>query len=170
MAAVEQTDADQEAPEKKKKSGGGLMQTIILVLLLLVLALGGFIAWKLVTLKVSILTGSHAVVTATDQADKPGIFVGMDNITVNLADTDQSRFLRVKMKLEVKGKQAEKLVKINSAQIKDLVITILSSKTFDDVRTPQGKFALKEELAYRINQLIGGHPITDVYFTDFVAQ
>lgn len=170
MAAVEQTDADQEAPEKKKKSGGGLMQTIILVLLLLVLALGGFIAWKLVTLKASILTGSHAAVTTADQADKPGIFVDMDNITVNLADTDQSRFLRVKMKLEVNGKQGEKLVKMNSAQIKDLVITILSSKTFDDVRTPQGKFALKEELAYRINQLIGGHPINDVYFTDFVAQ
>ena len=169
MAAEEAKDAEQGESKKKKKSSGGLLQMIILVLLLVLLALGGFIAWKLVTLKVPLLS-SHPQAASTDAPPKPGIFVAMDNITVNLADTDQSRFLRVKLKLEAQGKDAEKRIKENSAQIKDLVITILSSKTFNDVRTPQGKFALKEELAYRINQLIGGHPVNDVYFTDFVAQ
>jgi flagellar FliL protein len=170
MAAVEATDADQDEPKKKKKSSGSLLQMIILVLLLVLLALGGFIAWKLVTLKVPLLSGHAPAAASADAMPKPGIFIAMDNITVNLADTDQSRFLRVKMKLEARDKDAEKRIKANNAQIKDLVITILSSKTFDDVRTPQGKFALKEELAYRINQLVGGHPVNDVYFTDFVAQ
>jgi len=169
MAAVEATDSEQEEPKKKKS--GGLLQIIILVLLLVLLALGGFIAWKLVTLKVPLLSSHPQAAAAADDAPpKPGIFIAMDNITVNLADTDQSRFLRVKMKIEARDKAAEKRIKDNNAQIKDLVITILSSKTFNDVRTPQGKFALKEELAYRINQLIGGHPVNDVYFTDFVAQ
>ena len=169
MAAVEADDELETKKKKKKKSSGNLLQVIILVLLVAVLALGGFIAWKLVTLKVPLF--SNSMPNAVTQAPaKPGIFIAMDNITVNLADTDQSRFLRVKMKIEARDKAAEALIKANNAQIKDLVITILSSKTFNDVRTPQGKFALKEELSYRINQLIGGHPVNDVYFTDFVAQ
>jgi flagellar FliL protein len=170
MAAEEAKDGEQDESKKKKKSSGGLLQMIILVLLLVLLALGGFIAWKLVTLKVPLLSSHTPPAASTDAPRKLGIFVPMDNITVNLADTDQNRFLRVKLKLEAQDKAAEKRIKDNSAQIKDLVITILSSKTFNDVRTPQGKFALKEELAYRINQLVGGHPVNDVYFTDFVAQ
>ncbi|HKJ82705.1 MAG TPA: flagellar basal body-associated FliL family protein [Mariprofundaceae bacterium] len=173
--ADEQVEGEVEEKGKKKKSSGGMLQKIILILLVLLLGLGGFIAWKLVTLKTPVLSGqagSHSGSASADQKaqDKPGIYMSLDDITVNLADVEEARFLRAKIKLEVKDKQAEKSVKANMARVKDLIITVLSSKTFDDVRTSQGKFALKEELAYRINRAIGGHPVLDVYFTNFVAQ
>jgi len=170
-------ETDNDTPEKegkKKPSSGNLLQIIILVLLLVVLGLGGFIAWKLVNLKIPLLSGQPQISQQTSQpektGEKPGILVELDNITVNLADTEESRFLRVKIKLEVKNEKDQAKIDAFKTQIKDLIITLLSEKTFNDVRTSQGKFALKEELAWRINSFIGGRPVKNLYFSGFVAQ
>jgi len=173
--AKKETDNDApEEEEKKKSSPRNILQIIILVLLLSVLGLGGFIAWKLVNLKIPLLTGQAQISQQTSQAEKtghkPGILVELDNITVNLADTEESRFLRVKIKLEVENEKAQTKIDAFKTQIKDLIITLLSSKTFNDVRTSQGKFALKEELVWRINRFIGGRPVKNLYFSGFVAQ
>jgi len=173
--AKKETDNDApEEKEKKKSSSGNILQIIILVLLLAVLGLGGFIAWKLINLKIPLLTGQSQISQQTSQtektAQKPGILVELDNITVNLADTEESRFLRVKIKLEVENEKDKSKIDAFKTQIKDLIITLLSGKTFNDVRTSQGKFALKEELVWRINRFIGGRPVKNLYFSGFVAQ
>jgi len=173
--AKKETDNDApEEKEKKKSSSGNILQIIILVLLLAVLGLGGFIAWKLINLKIPLLTGQSQISQQTSQtektAQKPGILVELDNITVNLADTEESRFLRVKIKLEVENEKDKSKIDAFKTQIKDLIITLLSGKTFSDVRTSQGKFALKEELVWRINRFIGGRPVKNLYFSGFVAQ
>ena len=158
-----------EGQEEKKGSSISIFQIIIVVLLVAVLGLGGFIAWKLINLEIPVAQTGQ---TATEDIPEagPGILIDMENITINLADEDESRFLRVKMKLEVKDEESKAKVDAFNAQIKDLIITTLSSKTFDDVRTPQGKYNLKEELIYRINSFIGGEPVKNMFFSDFVAQ
>ncbi|MBN4077210.1 flagellar basal body-associated FliL family protein, partial [Mariprofundus ferrooxydans] len=151
---------------------------INLVLLVLVLAVGGFVAWKLISMEQPAEqaattiepTDNTAIPEAEDETDAPPVFMEIDNITVNLADTDQSRFLRTKIKLEVRNEEAKTKVNENMIKINDLVITILSSKKFSEIRTPQGKYALKEDLIYRMNRAVGGKPIKNLYFTDFVSQ
>jgi len=170
--------ADNEDGEEEKKSGGGLLPIINLVLLVLVLAVGGFVAWKLMSMEQPAETTDTAIEQtnatkipeADDDPDAPPLFMGIDNITVNLADTDQSRFLRAKIKLEVRNEEAQAKVTENMVKINDLVITLLSSKKFSEIRTPQGKYALKENLIYRMNRAVGGKPIKKLYFTDFVSQ
>jgi len=159
-----------EEQEEKKKSSISIVQIIIIVLLLAVLGLGGFIAWKLVNLDMPAAQTEQMEAESAAAAAGPGILIDMENITINLADEDESRFLRVKMKLEVKDEESKAKVDAFNAQIKDLIITTLSSKTFDDVRTPQGKYNLKEELIYRINTFVGGEPVKNMFFSDFVAQ
>ena len=159
-----------EDQEGKKSSSISIFQIIIIALLLAVLGLGGFIAWKLVNLEIPTAQNDQLVAENAAAAAGPGILIDMENITINLADEDESRFLRIKMKLEVKDEEAKGKVDAFNAQIKDLIITTLSSKTFDDVRTPQGKYNLKEELIYRINSFIGGEPVKNMFFSDFVAQ
>ena len=39
-------------------------------------------------------------------------------------------------------------------KIRDLLLTLLSSKTFDDVRTPEGKQQLREEIIAHVNQVL----------------
>ncbi len=171
---------EKEAQEQEKKSGGGLLPIINLVLLVLLLGVGGFIAWELMQLKqqqpAATQTAQAAksedatIPEAEDDSGKPPVLMDLDNITVNLADTDTSRFLRTKIKLALRNEEAKAKIEANKAKINDLVITLLSSKKFADIRTPQGKYALKEELVYRINHAVGGKPVKTLYFTDFVSQ
>ncbi|MDQ6970728.1 MAG: flagellar basal body-associated FliL family protein [Mariprofundus sp.] len=169
---------NEEGEDKGKSGGGGLLPIINLVLLVLVLAVGGFVAWKLISMEqpteqsVAAVEQSDetTIPEADDETDAPPVFMDIDNITVNLADTDQSRFLRTKIKLEVRNEEAKIKVNENMIKINDLVITILSSKKFSEIRTPQGKYALKEDLVYRMNRAVGGKPIKNLYFTDFVSQ
>jgi len=171
--------ADNEESDDKGKSGGGILPIINLVLLVLVLAVGGFVAWKLMSMDQPAeeptatnveQTDATAIPEAEDDTGQPPVLMDMDNITVNLADTDQSRFLRTKIKLEVRNEEAKTKVNEYMVKINDLVITILSSKKFSEIRTPQGKYALKEDLIYRMNRAVGGKPIKNIYFTDFVSQ
>lgn len=164
-----ENDGSQEQGEKKK-SPISIFQIIIIVLLLAVLGLGSFIAWKLINLEIPAAADEQQQALEEPAATGPGILIDMENITINLADEDESRFLRIKMKLEVKDEESRAKVDAYNAQIKDLIITTLSSKTFDDVRTPQGKYNLKEELIYRINSFVGGEPVKNMFFSDFVAQ
>jgi len=170
--------ADAEKKEKEKSSGG-LLPVINLVLLVLVLAVGGFVAWKLISIgktpaeagKPAITqTGDTTIPEAADENKGPPIMLDVADITVNLADTDQNRYLRAKIKLQVRNDAAKAKVTENMAKVNDLIITLLGSKKFSDIRTPQGKYALKEDLVYRLNRLLGGHPIKNLYFTDFVSQ
>jgi len=172
-------DKDAKEQEQEKKSGGGLLPIINLVLLVLLLGVGGFIAWELMQLKQqpaasqtaqAAKSEDAAIPEAEDDSGKPPVLMDMDNITVNLADTDASRFLRTKIKLALRSEDAKAKIEANKAKINDLVITVLSSKKFADIRTPQGKYALKEELVYRINRAVGGKPVKTLYFTDFVSQ
>jgi flagellar FliL protein len=165
---------------KEKSGGGGLLPIINLVLLVLVLAVGGFIAWKLISMEQLATeqpaatavqqTDDTAIPEAEDDSDEPPVSMDLDNLTINLADTDRDRYLRVKITLELRNEEAKAKVSENMVKIKDLLISSISGKKFSEIRTPQGKYELKLDLIYRINRIVGGKPIKNLYFADFVSQ
>ncbi len=166
--------------ETPKKAKGGLLPIINFVLLLILLGIGGFIAWKMMSMEQTSAPSSQeetakgeAVEIPEAEDEDPGappVFLDLADITINLADTDISRFLRAKIKLELKNEDVRPRVEQHMVEINDMVLTLLSSKTFAEIRTPQGKYDLKEDLVYRINRLVGGKPVKNMYFTDFVSQ
>ncbi len=54
--------------------------------------------------------------------------------------------------------------------IDDIVTTMLSSKTFKDIATIEGKQQLKQELMTQVNTALGYQGIINIYFTEFVVQ
>ena len=56
------------------------------------------------------------------------------------------------------------------AQVRDAILTLLTSKTFGEVRTPQGKALLREELINRTNHVVHRDVVKAVYFTEFIVQ
>lgn len=54
--------------------------------------------------------------------------------------------------------------------IDDAVVTIISSKTFEDLYTAQGKENLRLELSNLITQRLPDYHILSVYLTEFVVQ
>jgi len=47
---------------------------------------------------------------------------------------------------------------------------LLTSKTFDEIRTPEGKQDLREEIIRRVNQTLDRDVVKAVYFTEFIVQ
>ena len=55
-------------------------------------------------------------------------------------------------------------------QLRDAILLILTSKSFEDIFRPEGKLRLKNELISRINQSLPDAGIRSLYFTEFVVQ
>ena len=53
---------------------------------------------------------------------------------------------------------------------RDMLLTLFSSKTFADVRTPQGKAVLREEIVNRMNTVLNEDAVKAIYFTEFIVQ
>lgn len=56
------------------------------------------------------------------------------------------------------------------AQIRDIINTILASKYYRDLATPEGKENLKLEIKNEINNILTNGKIKDVYFLKFILQ
>jgi flagellar FliL protein len=97
----------------------------------------------------------------------------MGEFVVNLADTEEAHFLRATMELEQNFGSApifsEELTNRHS-QMRDITLQVMSSKTSKEMRTPEGKEALKQEVKERINSVLAKGQIARVYFTEFAVQ
>jgi len=99
-----------------------------------------------------------------------GIPVDMGSFTINLADADGPRYLKVVVKVTVSAEETEEEVKYREAQMRDVVISYLSSLTLDDTKGARAKEDLRESLRKRMNNLLRSGEVMDVFFTEFVTQ
>lgn len=106
------------------------------------------------------------------QSDLPrstGMVLPLPPVTVNLADPNGRRYLKLGMEVEVNADVANEL-KAQNARIRDAIIMLLAGKTYGEVASPDGKVLLKAEIAARLNQILGAQRVVRVYLTDFVVQ
>ncbi|MFP4212531.1 MAG: flagellar basal body-associated protein FliL [Desulfohalobiaceae bacterium] len=96
--------------------------------------------------------------------------VSLPTLLVNLADPMGKRFIKVSIDLEVEDKKAESSIQDNMPRIKDALIMLLSSKSFDQISSMENKMALKGEIVERVNQILGKSVVQEIYFTEFVIQ
>ncbi|MCM0754087.1 flagellar basal body-associated FliL family protein [Desulfovibrio aminophilus] len=166
-------DNKQEKPKKKK----GLIKWIILAVLLLALGGGGFVAYKM------FLAKPPADPAQAEQAQpeghgkegkdaKPaeGQVVSLPVFLVNLADPLGRRYLKLAMDVEVKDEAAKAEIAKNEAKIKDALLLLLSSKTYQELSTLDAKIQLKQDIVQRLNLILGNGKVIQVYFTEMVIQ
>lgn len=106
------------------------------------------------------------------QSDLPrsgGMVLPLPPVTVNLADPNGRRYLKLGMEVEVNGDVANEL-KAQNARIRDSIIMLLAGKSYGEIASPDGKVLLKAEIAARLNQILGAQRVIRVYLTDFVVQ
>jgi len=106
----------------------------------------------------------------TAESKSQGHMYKMEPFLVNLLDPAQLRYLKITLHLETdQGKAGEEYEK-RLPQLRDGVLTILSSKNYKDIITAEGKSALRDEIKAKLNQLLSGFKVQNVYFTEFVVQ
>lgn len=96
--------------------------------------------------------------------------VPLPQFTVNLADPPGNRYLKIGMEVEFNTPESAKEVQDQIARVRDAIILLLSSKTVQQLSSAEGKVMLKNEVASRLNQVLGASRVVRVYFTDFVIQ
>ncbi len=99
-----------------------------------------------------------------------GTIFALDTFIVNIGDGDRDRYLKLKAELELSKEVVAKEIEQRLPQIRDLMISLLGGKSFDDVRSIEGKNLLREEMLQRINALLVTGTARSVFFTEFVVQ
>lgn len=174
--------------EGKKKSK--LKLIIILVVALLVLGGGGFAAYKFFLAPKDpavVEEGKGGPTTAAEgeagqaakgkegegkkgEAAAKSITYPLDPFIVNLADPVGNRYLKVRLALDLSSAALQTEVENRVPLLRDSILLLLSSKTFAEINSMEGKLKLRGEILHRINQALKTGKVTTIYFTEFVVQ
>jgi flagellar FliL protein len=97
-------------------------------------------------------------------------FFTIESIVVNPAGTAGTRFLSCSVSFQMADDKAHSTFERAEVQIKDLLITILSSKSVDELSDITSRNKMRREILNAANQMITPAAAKAVYLTDFVLQ
>lgn len=162
----------EEGQEKKK---GSKLKLIIIVLLVLLLGAAGYFAYNKFMGGADTPPEEAAQEQPADSGNgeaspEGAVIVSLDTFTVNLADPLGRRYLKITMDVELTGEDAATQLESENPKVKDRIITLLTSMSYADISSPEGKLLLKNEIVDRLNQILGGSKVLNVYFTEFIVQ
>ncbi len=166
--------ADKDQNENAPPAGGS--KKILLALgLTNILTLGGlgyFVAVK----------GADSANAATEQAPEEekvvpnefekelGPTVELGTFTINLADASQNRYLKAILKGSVNTEVTQEEVEAREPQIRDVIISYLSSLTVKETQGARAKATIRDNLRKRLNNILRTGEIEKIYLTEFVTQ
>lgn len=157
--------AEEQVKEEVGKSGSKKKLIFILIPVILLLIGGGAGAYFFLTHKKKESTKQMVVAPK-----KLGVMYDLGSFLVNLADKNANTYAKVSITLELSNEKVQQEVVKRLPIIKDAVINLLSSKTYDEIRTPEGKEELRLELIKRINAILVTGGVQNIYFTQFIVQ
>jgi flagellar protein FliL len=169
--AEEQVEKEgQEAQEGEPKKGLPLNLIIIGVLVLCLMG-GGFYAWK--SGLISKFTGKkEAAVEKKTETEKSeiGSIYELESFIVNLSGGSGNNYLKIKISIELNKEELKIELEKRLPQFRDAILSLLSSKTYSEVKTIEGKSQIRAEIMTIMNQYLKTGKITNVYFSDFIVQ
>jgi flagellar FliL protein len=167
---AQETDTQKEVWAKRSTS-----TLILLAIVAIMLGAGGHIGWT------SLMKGKYqekneeprvSKSNSTSKEDETKMVFPLESFIVNLADNTGlgKRYLKVTLAMEVNEEDEKKMVEAHTAELRDTILLLLSSRSFKEISTMDGKLELKQALLSRINQAIGRVVVRKLYFTEFVVQ
>ncbi len=137
----------------------------------------------------------------SEQLDKPekGIVLDLGDFTMNLGDIEPRRYLKANVAIEITNPEPEALAEPPKKEgghgghgeaapadpkaaivaemeqykpaIRDSIITVLTSKTYDELSTTAGKELAKQQIAEAVNGIFDGErEVIRVSFSQFIMQ
>ncbi|HEX4925103.1 MAG TPA: flagellar basal body-associated FliL family protein [Bdellovibrionales bacterium] len=97
-----------------------------------------------------------------------GTLIPMETFLVNLAGSRGNKVAKINLELEVDGPKVQEEIEKRKPQVRDIIIILLSGKTFEQVSTKEGKDALRDEIRDTVNSFLTKGLIKRVYFTEFI--
>lgn len=168
----------QVAPAKKKSRKKLIM--IALIVILLGGGGGGFYYWR-VRAASTALAAKEAAGKKDHSGDEnvkaEGEDAGVNQVIelqpfiVNLADKNESRYLRMTISLGVASEGGEhKPDPLFTTKIRNAILATISTQTSEQILTVEGKAALRKEMLDAARGAAHEPEILTIYITDFIIQ
>ena len=145
-------------------------RAIVTVTVLVALVAGGASVWFI---QQRARAGDPPV--AHESSSAPKYLVHLDEFTVNLADPEETHFLRVAIDLgadrPLESPQKEKSAPAAPVpQIRDTILAVLTVCKASELLNPEGKARLKKTLIDALNRDVPEIGVREIYFTEFLVQ
>ncbi len=162
------------SPESQQKPKSRKFLFIIIAAVVLLMAGAGFFALRHFK-GAKPVADAHAAVPSEETGGRHGMksTLSLEPFLVNLADTENPRFLKVTFRLGLsEAKLGEELAAdpVALAAARDTIISLLSTKTADQILTSEGKDHLRDEVRTKVNAVLPKGKVGEVYIVDFVVQ
>lgn len=96
-----------------------------------------------------------------------GVQFPLESFLVNLASSEGPKFLQLQMQLELSSPSVEEELIRKKAVIRDSIISLLTSRSYNDLRQTEGMEKLRTDIKGRVNNLLSTGKIQQVFFTQF---
>ncbi len=117
-----------------------------------------------------VIKGEHATEEKEKKEEKSisQKIIPLETFIVNLAGSKGRRVAKVNMELAVESENVATEIDQRRAQVRDIIIILLSGKSYDQVANKEGKDQLKEQIKDTVNAFLTKGKIKEVYFTEFI--
>ena len=105
---------------------------------------------------------------AKEHEEFTGKMVPLEMFLVNLSGAKGNKLLKVTLELEVDNEKVQEEIDKRKPQIRDIIIILLSSKTYTGVSSAEGKDTLREEIKDTLNSFLTRGKVSKVLFTEFI--
>ena len=105
---------------------------------------------------------------AAEEEEFIGKLVPLETFLVNLAGTRGGKLMKINMSLEVGNDEVQAEIEKRKPQIRDIILILLSSKTYDQVSNREGKDILRDEIKNTVNSFLTKGQVKRVLFTEFL--
>jgi flagellar FliL protein len=169
---MSEQQSNQEAAPKKKKSG----KLMLIIILVVVLGAGGGAGFYFG--KVRAAAPAAATAEKGDKKDGKEHGEGDEDVKhvielapfiVNLADDNESRYLRMTISLGV-DEAEEKVDPLYTTKIRNAILATVTNKKSEEILTTEGKTKLREEILAAAKSAAKKPEVLAIYITDFIVQ
>lgn len=105
---------------------------------------------------------------------KPATYLPFRTMVVNFSQKGPARFLQVDMQAMVFSPAVSAAIETHMPAIRNDILLLLGSQTYESVSTREGKEQLREQIKQAIQRILEQHGVAGtveaIYFTSFVMQ
>jgi flagellar FliL protein len=174
IAAIEETPDESAAPKKK---GGKKKLLIIVFVLLLMGGGGGFYYWRHRAAAKALIakeglaqkSGEQKKGSTSDDGEVKEV-IELQPFIVNLADKNESRYLRMTISLGVGESSEEKADILFITRVRNAIVATITNRTSDQILTVEGKAELRKDMLGAARSAVAKPEVHAIYITDFIVQ
>lgn len=100
----------------------------------------------------------------------PAAVFSIENLVLNPAQSGGTRFVMASVGFGMRDTAAYDHIVQREAEIRDVVIRVIGSKTVSELSDVPSRNRMKDEMRQEVARLVGQRGLIDIYFPQFVIQ